>query len=632
MKTLIIFCLLWIFVYPATCQSLSNSDQKKFAQAVEYRKSGDAEKALKSLDKLIEKYPADLELFTEKGMIYMEQQNDSLAIENFEQAWEINPNDSYRLTYTLANLYKNNDRYDDALSKLKHFHTFKEVRPKQKDLANRLEKEIHFTREAKANPKDIIPERLSANINTTNSEYLPAFSADGQTLIYTTKINRQEDFYISSFDGENFSPGVPLLGLNTDQNEGAHCISPDGEYIFFTGCHMKGSQGGCDLYITTKRDSQWIKPVNMGPMVNSREWDAHPSLSPDGKRLYFASERSGGKGKSDIWYVDFKDGKWSKPINAGDQINTSGNEESPYIHLDGQTLYFRSDGHIGLGDHDLFLSRWENNAWGEPQNLGYPINSAGSEGALSVSTDGKHAYYASDAGVDNLDIFRFELPEELKPQRVTYFKAKIHDADTKEPIRASVEIYDINAQQSYLSDITNQKGVLLASIPERSQYSIHVSAPDYVFYSDNISWSDSSSVSNPQELNIFLDKIKIPEVGVAKKETAAVVLKNIFFESGSDQLLDISAFEIDKLVGILNSSPEVKIRITGHTDNVGGEEENQVLSLGRATAVKNALLDKGIDTNRVIAQGIGEAKPIDSNDTKIGRKNNRRVEFVLIRK
>jgi len=632
MKTLIIFCFLWITVYQSTCQSLSGNDQKKFAQAVENRKAGEHDKAIKILDKLTEKYPEDLNLFTEKGMLYLAQDNDSLAIENFEVAWDIDPNDSYRLTYTLATLYKDNNRYDDALSKLKHFHTFKDIKASQKQRAKRLEKEVYFTREAKQNPKDIELERLSANINTESHEYLPAFSADGETLIFTRRENRQEDFYISNFDGENFSDGIPLNDLNTDSNEGAHCISPDGEYIFFTGCFMPGGQGGCDLFITTKKDGTWIKPINMGPLVNSREYDAHPSLSPDGKRLYFASERKGGKGKSDIWYVDFKDGRWSAPINAGDQINTSGNEESPFIHLDGQTLYFRSDGHIGLGDQDLFLSRWEDNQWGQAQNLGYPINTAGSEGALTVSTDGTYAYYASDADSDNLDIFRFELPEELRPQKVTYFKARIFDADTKEVMKAAVEVYDIKSNKTYLSDVTNQQGVLLASIPQRSQYSIHVNAPGYVFYSDNIVWSDTTSVNKPQEINIYLDKIAAPEIGQVKKETAPVVLKNIFFESGSDQLLEISTFEINKLVKILTDSPDVNIRITGHTDDVGSEEDNQVLSLNRASAVKNALVEKGIDTNRVIVQGLGESSPIDSNETEIGRTNNRRVEFVLIRK
>lgn len=632
MKTLISLCIVWMSLAPIHCQSLSKADEKKFAEAVEKRKTGESEKALKILDKLLEKNPESIDFLTEKGVIYVQENNDTLAIESFQKAWDIDPNDSYRLTYTLANLYKKTDNYDEALSMLKHLKTFDKIRPAQLALADKLRSEVYFTQDAKANPQEIELERLSANINTEFSEYLPAFSADGQTLIYTTRDNRQEDFYISYFDGENFSQGTPLLDLNTSNNEGAHCLSPDGEYLFFTGCHMQDSQGGCDLYITTKQDSQWIKPVNMGPTVNSRNWDAQPSLSPDGKRLYFASERKGGKGKSDIWYVDFKDGKWGQPINAGDAINTEGNEASPYIHLDGQTLYFRSDGHVGMGDYDLFLSRWDKNEWGEAQNLGYPINSTGSEGALSVSTDGKYAYYASDVDNDNTDIFRFELPEELKPQKVTYFKAQVFDAESKDPMKAVVEVYDIVADEKYMSDMTNSAGYLLASVPERSQYSIHVSAAGYIFYSDNIVWQDTTSVNSPQELKIYLQKIEKPVVATNnKKETAPVILRNIFFETGSDQLLSSSDFEINKLSKILEESPEAKIRITGYTDNVGSDADNQTLSLNRATSVKNALIEKSIDASRIMVQGLGEANPIDTNDTEEGRKNNRRVEFALIR-
>ena len=632
MKTLISLCIVWISLAPIHCQSLSKADEKKFAEAIEKRKTGESEKALKILDKLLEKNPESIDFLTEKGVIYVQENNDTLAIESFRKAWDIDPNDSYRLTYTLANLYKKTDNYNEALSMLKHLKTFDKIRPAQLALADKLRSEVYFTQDAKAHPKEIELERLSANINTNFSEYLPAFSADGQTLIYTTRDNRQEDFYISYFDGEKFSPGTPLTDLNTSNNEGAHCLSPDGEYLFFTACHMQDSQGGCDLYITTKQDSQWIKPVNMGPTVNSRNWDAQPSLSPNGKRLYFASERKGGKGKSDIWYVDFKDGKWGQPINAGDAINTEGNEASPYIHLDGQTLYFRSDGHVGMGDYDLFLSRWDKNEWGEAQNLGYPINSAGSEGALSVSTDGKYAYYASDMDNDNTDIFRFELPEELKPQKVTYFKAQVFDAESKDPMKAVVEVYDIAADKKYMSDMTNSAGHLLASVPERSQYSIHVSAPGYIFYSDNIVWQDTTSVNDPQELKIYLQKIAKPVVSTNnKKETAPVILRNIFFETGSDQLLSSSDFEINKLSKILEESPEAKIRITGYTDNIGSDADNQTLSLNRATSVKNALIEKSIDASRIMVQGLGEANPIDTNDTEEGRKNNRRVEFALIR-
>ena len=632
MKLLISICIIWMSLAPMHCQSLSKSEEKKFVEAKHHKKAGDYDKAIKVLDKLLEKNPDNFQFLTEKGLVYTLSENDELAIESFEKAWELDPNVSVKLNYTLASLYNKTDQYDEALAKLNHLKSISNLKPEQLAQADRFISEIHFTRDAKANPKEIDLERLSTNINTENSEYLPAFSADGQTMIYTTRIGRQEDFYISEYDGETFTQGTPLSDLNTQSNEGAHCLSPDGEYLFFTGCHMPDSQGGCDLYITMKKDGQWIKPVNMGPVVNSRKWDSQPSLSPDGKRLYFASDRKGGKGKSDIWHVEFKNGSWGKPINAGDSINTEGNEASPFIHLDGQTLYFRSDGHIGMGDYDLFLSRWENNSWGEAQNMGYPINSPGSEGALKVSTDGSYAYYASDVDSDNLDIFRFELPKDLRPQKVSYFKAQVLDAETKEPIKAMVEVYDITADQSYMSDATNQDGYLLASIPERSQYSIYVSAPDYVFYSDNISWQDTTSVNEPQELKIYLQKIAKPVVATNNiKETAPVILKNIFFESGSDQLLSSSDFEISKLSKILMDSPESKVRIIGYTDNVGSEEDNQILSLNRATSVKNALIEKGIDASRIMVQGLGEANPIDTNETELGRQNNRRTEFALIR-
>lgn len=629
MKKVLSILLVCGMIVPLASQTLSSSDTKKFNDAVSKRKMGEMDKALKILDKLILKYPENQNLFLEKGVLYIDQKDQESAAEYFEAAWELDPSASHRLSYTLATLYKDLDRFDESLEKLQHFYTFKNVRPAQMEIAKKLEQQIYFTEEAKANPVDITLERLSDNINTSNSEYLPSFTADGKTLIYTSRAGKQEDFYISSIDTSGFLPGVPLTDLNTDQNEGAHCISPDGLYLFFTACHIPGNIGGCDLYITTKKEGAWIKPINMGPEVNSRNWDAQPSLTPDGKRLYFASERKGGLGKSDIWYVNFENGKWSKPINAGPEINTKENESSPFIHLDGQSLYFRSDGHIGLGSYDLFLSRLENELWGEPQNLGYPINSTGNDGALNVSNDGKYAYYASDMDGEDLDIYRFELPEHLKPKAVTYFKALVIDNESKEVLTARIEVFDVANDKKYLTSQTNDNGEVLATIPEGSEYSIHVSAKDYIFYSENISWVDSTSVNNPQEIIIELEKISVPEK--TKKETKPVILKNIFFASGSSELLATSNFEIEKLVSILENASESRIRIMGHTDNVGSETDNNKLSLDRANAVKAALTSKGIDAARIIAKGMGESQPIDSNETEEGRSNNRRTEFVLIR-
>ncbi len=610
-------------------QNLSKSDDKKMKEVIALRKAGDLEKAEKNLLKLLEKYPEEQELYLEKGVLHSEQKNIPAAIEAFQTAWDFNPKASHRLTYTLASLYLQEEEYEKALEMVEHFQKFDNIREAQKKSAQRLKSQIYFTQDAKAHPVEIELERLSPNINSENSEYLPAFTADGETLIFTRRTNRQEDFYLSQKTDSVFSEAIPLADLNTGNNEGAHCLSPDGNYLFFTGCHMKDSQGGCDLYITTKKEGSWIAPINLGPTVNSGKWDAQPSLSPDGKRLYFASERNGGMGKSDIWYVNIENGKWSEPINAGPAINTTEDEASPFIHLDGQTLYFRSNGHVGMGDYDLFLSRWTDNEWGEIKNLGYPINNSGSEGALSVSPNGEYAYFASDADTDNLDIYRFKLPEDLRPKAVSYFKALVLDSETEEPISAKIEVFNITTDKMFFSSTTNEEGTVLSSILMENDYLIHVSAPGYNFYSENIPKAMSSS-DDPTTITIKLEKLVDEEVLV--KESEPVILKNIFFTSGSADLLQTSSFEISKLAKILNDTPDYSIRIMGHTDNVGSETDNQKLSLARAESVKSALISQGIAAERIIAKGMGETMPITTNDTEEGRQQNRRTEFVLISK
>lgn len=622
----IILCLLFI-TSCSISQNLNKADDKKMKEIIALRKSGDYLKAEKNLNKLLEKYPDNQDLYLEQGILFTEQKMISEATEAFQTAWDLDPKSSHRLTYTLASLYLEDEKYDKALEMLEHFHTFENVREAQKKSADRLKKQIYFTQDAKAHPLEIELELLSPSINSPNSEYLPAFTADGETLIFTRRINRQEDFYLSQKTDSTFSEAVPLNSLNTGNNEGAHCLSPDGNYLFFTGCHREDSQGGCDLYITTKKDGMWIEPINLGPTVNSQKWDAQPSLSPDGKRLYFASERNGGIGKSDIWYVNIENGKWSKPINAGPTINTTEDEASPFIHLDGQTLYFRSNGHVGMGDYDIFLSRWTGNEWGEIKNLGYPINNSGSEGALSVSPNGEYAYYASDADSDNLDIYRFGLPEELRPKAVSYFKALVLDSETEQPLNARIEVFNITTDKMFFSSTTNEEGTVLSSILLENDYLIHVSANGYNFYSENIPKTMGTS-SDPTTIIIKLEKLVVEEVLV--KESEPVILKNIFFESGSSDLLETSSFEINKLVKLLTDTPEYQIRIMGHTDNVGSETDNQQLSLARAQAVKSALVSKGISSDRIVAKGMGESIPLTSNDTEEGRQQNRRTEFVLI--
>ncbi len=238
-----------------------------------------------------------------------------------------------------------------------------------------------------------------------------------------------EDFFGAHRIDGKWSKAKPLDGdINTDANEGAQAISQDGQWLVFTGCNFREGFGSCDLYISYNTLDGWSAPVNLGPRVNSESWDSAPTLSPDKRDLYFASSRSGGYGGSDIYVSHYlPNGQWSEAANLGPEVNTAGNESCPFIHADNQTLYFTSNGHLGYGGDDLFLSKkGPNNTWGKATNLGYPINTIENEGSLIIAADGKTAYYASDRSDSRggLDIYTFELRNDVRPARTLWVKGK----------------------------------------------------------------------------------------------------------------------------------------------------------------------------------------------------------------
>jgi len=247
------------------------------------------------------------------------------------------------------------------------------------------------------NQSDINVRPFGKKINTSNSEYLPQFTLDDETFIFTRRVFDQEDLFIATKSEDGYETEA-MDEVNTLLNEGAHTLSADGSLLIFTHCNTKIGFGGCDLYRSRRRSNgTWSKPANMGKSINSEHWDAQPSLSADGRTLYFASRRPGGHGGTDIWACRLsKNGRWSRPVNLGPNVNSSAADESPFIHADGQTLYYRSRGPLGMGGFDLFRSKLENNAWSQPIHLGSPINTTGEDGALVVSLDGTRGYYATD--------------------------------------------------------------------------------------------------------------------------------------------------------------------------------------------------------------------------------------------
>ena len=372
------------------------------------------------------------------------------------------------------------------------------------------------------------------------------------------------------------------------------------------------------------RPNHITEPENIGPIVNTDYWESSPSLSPDKKDLYFASSQEGGFGGRDIWVTHrLLNGKWSRPKNLGPKVNTSADEGCPFIHADNQTLYFNSNGHMGYGMTDLFLTRKINDStWSDAENLGYPINTIDDEGSLIVASDGKTSYYASDRSDSKggLDLYSFELREDIRAARTLWVKGKVFDKKTNTGLPSSVELTDITSRKMVSKLQTDEEGDYLVTLPAGKDYAFNVTRKGYLFYSDNFSLIDNN-IDSSLTVDIPLQPI---EAG------ASIVLKNIFFDVNKFQLKQESLTELDKLSMLLNDNPKLNIQISGHTDNVGKSADNLALSLNRAKAVTAYLLGKGIDPKRITSKGYGASKPVSSNDTEQGKALNRRTELSVI--
>ena len=482
------------------------------------------------------------------------------------------------------------------------------------------------------------PVNLGDSVNSSKNEYWPSLSIDGNVLIFTVLDpvdpskpiefgNRQEDFYISVRDSvgqwskrRNF--GSPI---NTLDNEGAQTVSADGRFMFFTACNRPDGKGMCDIYMSKNINGRWSVPVNLGSPINTQYSEKHPSASSDGRILYFASDRPGGKGGLDIYVSQrFENGEWSVPQNLGGSINTPGDEQSPFIHPDGKTLYFSSEGHNNLGMGDIFMSRLENaNVWSPPLNLGYPINTHNNEMGLIVNSTGDIAYYATDrlTGKD-LDIYKFHLYPEARPDPVSYMHGKVFDSLTYISLESKFQLIDLSSGEVIIeSNSDPESGSFLVPLPGGKNYALNVSKPGYLFYSDHFFLQGIFERTNPYLKNVPLQRI-IPG--------NKIVLNNIFFEFDKADLKPESEIELQKILDFLTMNPMINIRINGHTDNIGSDTYNAGLSERRSKAVVEWLVDHGVDKSRLLFKGYGSTLPVASNDTEEGRAKNRRTELQVI--
>lgn len=639
MKTTIyILSLLFTFTLPGdligqtgqSVKDLSRRQQKLYDQIRSSNNQGQLGAALEGLNELLEDAPNFTEGYHMRGSIHYDNLSYDSAVEDFEKVFALEPGYDPLVLYQLALAEKGRENFSEAVQLLEKFIASGYKRESLIERAQKHLEDARFAAEAVKHPIPFTPENIGAPISTEDPEALPQLSADGKTLIFTRLIRNQEDFYTAEKKDGKWTNVRPLEALNTPFSEGAHSISADGRLMVFTFCQSGPDQGGCNLFYAEKCNGNWSQPQPIEGSLNTGAWESQPSLSADGSLLLFVSDRPGGLGGKDIWACRRSPGgRWGTPVNLGEAINTSGNEISPFLHADGRTLYFSSDGRPGMGGIDLYrVQLREDGKWGAVKNLGYPINTPDNEGAISISLDGKTGFFAkSEKRQNNIDIFTFPVYPEIAPLPVTYVQGNIFDRKTGKEISAQAELIDLESGRP-VARVTNcEDGSYLVCLTAGRDYALNVNKEGYLFFSENFSLK-SADLSDPFELDVPLQPIEAV-TEMTKEDRKPVVLKNVFFATASAELLPTSTNELDRLYKLLDDNSEMRIQINGHTDNVGGDEENQKLSEARAKAVYNYLLEKGVEEERLKYKGFGETQPIADNETAEGRQQNRRTEFEL---
>ena len=531
-----------LFLLPLMAAGQTKKSEPLFEQAVEKSIVGQYEEAITLLKKAIHIDPTYAEAYLLLGNQYMALGQYATAREQYQHCLSLNPAST------------------------------RWVQEAQEGIRT-----AEWRQNAVEHPVPFRPVNLGPNVNTADDEYMPALTADYRTLVFTRRSPRnaltqrglpqEEDFYISLYDTMelNWGPAERMPEpLNSHGNEGAQTLSHDGRVVIFTACGRNNEPTGCDLYMSVRhaigatsasggKGNRWSKPRNLGAPVNSTYWESFPSLSIDGYTLYFASNRRGGYGGTDIWYSTLVEGRWTEPVNMGPSVNTKGNETAPYIHFDDKTLYFASDGHMGMGGSDLYVARRQETEDKETvewkvENLGYPINTAGDENNLIVAPDGRTALFSSDRpdGYGQQDLYSFVMPAPTRPERIT-----------------------------------------------------------------------------------FIDPVRQAENLLTLGDT--VTLKNIFFHTASAELYETSMAELDRLAEALLRHPKLRLEVGGHTDAVGKDEDNQLLSERRAKAVYDYLIMRGVEADRLTYRGYGESRPVADNDTPEGRAQNRRTTLTPLK-
>jgi len=547
--------------------------------------------------------------------------------------------------YYLGEINYVNERFDTVVQYMTEF--LKDVDKIKSDAdynrANDLLRYSKFYVEMVRHP---VPFHLKVveGVSTPENEYLPILSPDNQmalftrerkypgdknSVVQTPRLKERFMFSMLNSDG-NFSIGEEMPEpFNIYDNEGGATLTADNNVLYYTVCKFDKVRRylNCDIYFSEFSNYEWSPVRSVSRKINlPGSWESQPSISSDGNILYFVSDRVGGYGGYDIYRsIKNDEGEWGTPINMGPTINSKSNEKSPFIHPDGKTLYFSSDGWFGMGGYDIFYSRLKDDGtWSKPKNIGYPINSPDDEVGFFVSTDGSRGFFASNKFSEKggWDLYSFELYDEARPEKVLFIKGTVKSESDVEPVKARIELTNIDTKKTSQIPMDTMTGKYVAVTPFNSDYIMTVKKEGYVYESKYIARIDST-FKNPAEVNVEIKPIELNK---------SYRINDIYFGFNSHELTAESKVVLDQLIDFLNENPSICIQIQGHTDNIGNDVVNLKLSGERAKSVYNYLIEKQIRSNRLTYQGFGESMPVTTNSTEEGRAKNRRTVFVITNK
>lgn len=495
-------------------------------------------------------------------------------------------------------------------------------------------------RPAKNDTAKVTIKKLMPPLNTGFNDYAPVVSADGSTLLFTS--NRpsteremakgkagKENIYEVTVDPKKKKWGAPkLLGATVNapgRNNSAIALSPDGQRMLV---YRDNNDGNGNIFESLLKGTEWSELTEFPEPINSEEHESSACYSPDGRTIYFVSDRDGGTGGKDIWYATRNNNEsWSGLKNLGAVINTAEDEQGIFLHADGRTLYFSSKGHGSTGGYDLFVSTLGNEGWSVPKNLGAPLNTPGDDLYLVILADGRTAYMSSErsGGMGEKDLYEVKFTpiagRRTQDPLLTVLKGQVIDEETKLPVEGDIEITDNTNNTSLSKQRSNSStGNFLLSLPSGTNYGISVSAPGYLFHSEHFDLQDTASYKEVVKV-IELKKVKVGKT---------IVLNNVFYDFDKATLRPESSAELDALVQLLTENGTLRIELGSHTDDKGADDYNQKLSDARAASVVAYLTGKGIAPDRLVAKGYGETAPMATNETEEGRQQNRRTEFKVL--